>query len=268
MPYGWTFAILCVLQGALVACGRRISRYSPRSSWIGIAVPVVALIIGVALTQSPGFGSQALVHLATFGTPVAAAASCWLLGRNPWASLVAAPILYVVAWQADGYLAQVSAVALVGGACLSLAALIAMVTPPRAIAMGLVILAIVDSVLIIRGHVATSAATIHATETATVGGEPLPALQDLTLGDAVFGWLDALAPALAGMLFVGYTSTRLIAGGATAAAALVWGLVLAVTSPIPGTVPPLVAVAIWLVATRRPDAKDQAAGSAPSVAPG
>jgi uncharacterized protein (TIGR04206 family) len=48
----------------------------------------------------------------------------------------------------------------------------------------------------------------------------------------------------------GQTRRRLIAAVLTAVAALAFGFVLGVSDQVPGTVPPLVAVAVWFV-TRR-----------------
>jgi hypothetical protein len=82
----------------------------------------------------------------------------------------------------------------------------------------------------------------------SVAGQPakrLPSLQDATFGSALMGWLDMLAPALLGFAVDG--SSRRIAAAATTVAALLWGLLLTVTSPIPATVPVIAGIgAVWL----------------------
>ena len=102
-----------------------------------------------------------------------------------------------------------------------------------------------------RGQIAVSTATLHAVEPPVAAGRSLPALQDATFGGSLYGWLDILAPALAGMLFAGETAKRLVAAVATGAASLAWGLLLTSVDQIPGTVPPLAAVAVWFL-TRAP----------------
>jgi hypothetical protein len=74
----------------------------------------------------------------------------------------------------------------------------------------------------------------------------LPALQDVTFGSALMGWLDLLAPALLGMTLVGSPRRRASAVAITAAA-LAWGSLLWLTPEIPATVPVLagLVVAYW-----------------------
>ena len=255
-PYGPAFAVLCLFQGLLVAAPwlRPVRRRASRI--VGIALPIVVFGIGLVATQAADWSTEAVAALATYGTPVAAGAVGFMMGwRWPWAYAAAAPVAFTVAWRADGLVADVASVVLIGAACLALAVLIATFTPPWALAAGLVVLAIVDSILVFSNQVAPSTEALHAVVPAVVGGRPLPALQDATLGHALFGWLDILAPALAATLLAGPWRRRLIAAGATAIASLAWGLMLGVSSSIPGTVPPLVAVAFWGATTRSRHAK-------------
>lgn len=251
VPYGWTFAVLCMFQGLLVALGWRRRWQLGTSPFIGLLVPALALTIGVIATQSPGWGGRALALTATFGAPVAATACAAAVGYPPLTTIVLAPACFLVAWRLDGLIADAASVAIIGAACLSLAAVLAATTSQRAIAMGLIALAVVDSVLVFRGVVATSTANLHAITPPDAGGRPLPALQDASFGGSLFGWLDMFAAALAGMLFPADRVGRVVAGLSVTLAALSWGLLLAVTDMVPGTVPVLAAVAVWLI-TRSP----------------
>lgn len=251
LPYGWTFAVLCVFQGIIVAAGWRRRWQIGASRVIGVLVPVVAFVIGVLGTREAGWSVEAIAALATFGAPLAAMAAGAAVGWPPGSTIVLAPLAFVVAWRTDGLVGDAAAVMIIGAACLTIAAVIAAAATQRAVAAGLVVLAIVDSVLVFRGHVAASTATLHAVAPPVAGGHPLPALQDATFGNSLWGWLDILSPALAGMLFVAETARRNLAAVATAAASLAWALLLGVTDQIPGTVPALAAVAIWFV-TRTP----------------
>lgn len=252
-PYTWQFAVLCLVQGTLVAMGWRDERPLRRSRGIGVFVLAAALCIGLLLITASDVSREALATVATFGTPLAAAAlgivAAW---HRPIISIVVSPILFVIAWRSDGLLQDAASVALVALAAVALAALIAAITTPRALAVGLLLLAIVDIVLVFRGHVAQPSLDLHAVTPPSAGGTPLPALQDATLGPALMGWLDLLAPACAGMLFVHAGRERWIAAVLTAVGALAWGLLLATTSPIPGTVPALVAVAVWMLLDQPP----------------
>lgn len=250
LPYGPAFATLCVFQGLLVAPA--LTRRQPLGSsrLIGVSVPIVVFLIGLAATRGSDWSTEAVSHLATFGTPVAAAATGWAWGwRAPWTWPVAALVAWVTAWRADGLVADVASVTLIGAACLTLAAFIAAFTPQWTLAAGLVILATVDSILVFTDQVRPGSQALHAVVPPAAGGRPLPALQDATLDRALFGWLDILAPALGATLLAGWTRRRLVAAGLTAAAALALGLLLAVTRQVPGTIPPLVAVAMWAVSS-------------------
>jgi hypothetical protein len=251
MPYGWTFAVLCVGQGLLVALGWRRRWQFGMSRFVGLAVPVVALGVGVAATQRPGWAGNALALTATFGAPLAAMACAAAIGYAPLATVVLIPACFVVAWRLDGLVGDGASVIIIGAACLTLAAVLAATASQRAIAAGLVVLAVVDCFLVFRGIIAKSTANLHAITPPDAGGRPLPALQDATFGSALFGWLDLYAAALAGMLFPTDRAGRTLAGVSVGIAALTWGLLLAVTETVPGTVPVLAAVFVWLI-TRSP----------------
>jgi hypothetical protein len=247
VPYGWAFAALCVLQGALVAAA---AAFRPivlgRSRLVGLGVPLAVFLVGLAATRGASWSTEAVAHLATFGTLAAAGALGVVARMRPaWPPLVVAPLLWLVAWRADGLPADLAGVTLVAGACLTLGLVIAAATPPWALAAGLVVLAVVDAVLVFTDQVGPGARALHAVIPFELAGDPLPALQDATLDRARFGWLDILAPVLAGTL-VARRPERWLAAGLTALAALALGLLLAVADSVPGTVPPLAAVAVWL----------------------
>ncbi len=250
-PYGWTFAVLCLVQGALVAAPWRCAVRRGRSRLVGIGIPIAVFFIGLAATRGADWATEAVSHLATFGTPVAAACVGVLWGwRAPWVSIVAAPVAWVVAWRVDGLVGDAASVALIGTACLALAAVLARFTPPGALAAGLVVLAVVDSILVFTDQVRPGTQALHAVVPPALGGTPLPALQDATFGRSLFGWLDILAPALGATLLAGMPRRRAVAAVLTAIAALALGFLLAVTRQVPGTIPPLVAVLAWAMSSR------------------
>jgi hypothetical protein len=245
-PYGPAFAFLCLFQGLLVAPVWRRPWRAGSSKLVGVAVPIVVFFIGLAATRGSDWSVEAISHLATFGAPVAAAALGYVWGwHRPFLYAVATPVLWIVAWRADGLVADVAGLALIGAACLTLAAVIAAFTPPWAVAAGLVVLAAVDSVLVFTDQVRPGTQALHAVVPPSAGGTPLPSLQDARLDRALFGWLDVLAPALCATLLAGAGRRRVLAAVCVAAAALAVGLLLTVADQVPGTIAPLAAVAIW-----------------------
>jgi hypothetical protein len=246
------YAALCLAQGVLVAVpavGREPSR---RHAALGLAGPAAAMVIGVGTVRlAGGSGADFLAWLGTFATPVLAGVLGWAARwRRPLLTAVAAAILYLVAWQAGGHLAEAAGAALIGGACLAIAAIVGPITPARYLAIGLVILIAVDVYLVWgnrqveRTTTALQQATLPHVGVASHHTKPLPALQQIDLGDSSMGWLDFLAPALLGAAVGRRTRPRLRAAVAVAVAALAWGLVLELTSPIPATVPMLAGLAV------------------------
>ncbi len=132
--------------------------------------------------------------------------------------------------------AEAAGLLLIAGACLALAAAVALVAPAWSIELGLVAVAVVDVVLVWgTPQVEPASTALHHAALPVAAGHPLPPLQDATFGSATMGWLDLLAPALLGVV----ARARLRAAVVTGVAAGAWGLLLAVTSTLPATVPVL-----------------------------
>lgn len=256
-----SYATLCVVQGLLaLAAWRRFELV--RSSLLGLAIPVGMLAAGVGIVRTFSGGADALTTLAAVATPLLAALVGRLRGwRLVWLYPPAAIGLYVLAWRGqDTLLADAASVLLVAGACLSLAAAFSSLAPPRALAAGIVLLVVVDVILVWGNRqVEPTTRALHAAAPPAVafpGGQalPLPALQDISFGSALMGWLDFLAPALLATLVAGRSpAMRATTALAVSATALLWGLFLFldVTSPIPATVPVLVGLGVLSVVDRR-----------------
>lgn len=191
---------------------------------IWAVAPALALATGVGVLRLVAGGPHALALLGAVATPALAGA-----GR------VKAPValaLWLVAWLASGRLAQAAAVALVALAATTIAEVAARLAPRRALALGLVLLAILDIVLVWgTPQVEPASRALHAAPLPA----GVPALQDATFGGAMMGWLDFVAPALLGVVVL----HRLRAAVVTGVAAGAWALLLFVTGTIPATVPVL-----------------------------
>ncbi len=255
------YAALCAAQGLLVAApavGRETGR---RNAVLGLAGPAVALVIGVGLVRIlGGSGASLEAWLGTVATPVLAGVLGWTARwRWPLLVAVAAAVLYVIAWQASGHIAQAAGAILIGLACLAIASIVGPITPPRYLAIGLVLLVALDTYLVWGNRqVESTTVALQNVILPHVGvsqhhSRPLPSLQQVELGNSSMGWLDFLAPALLGAVVGRRTRPRLLAALAVAVTALAWGFLLEVTSPIPATVPVLAGLAItWPVWWRNP----------------
>ncbi len=262
---------LCLVQGALVAAPVE-PRVRGRASVVGLVVPVAMLAIGVALLNTVADAPHALAVLGWTATPVLAAGSGWLLAPlRLWMTAPVAALLYLAAWQVPGRGGEAAAVALIALACLSLAAIVAAIAPARAIQLGLVVLCAVDAILVWGtpqvGPASDALANTHAPVLASpvLPTRALPALQQVTFGSMQMGWIDLLAPALLCLTIA--RPRRLWPALATAVAAMLWGLLLNVTSPIPATTPVLAGLAVALLLERRRTHTRRAAALTPTPEP-
>jgi hypothetical protein len=218
---------------------------------VGLLVPAALLAAGVAILDLVPQGPHWLALLATFGTPVLAAAG-GLLSRSPrwWLWPLAAAGLWFAAWLAHGLVQDAAGLVLIAAACIAAASAAAAVAPAWSIRAGLVALIALDVVLV-WGTTSVSQAT-NALETVSLphaAGTPLPSLQQATFGSALMGWLDLLAPALLGVVVAG--RRKLAAAVITGVAAGLWGLLLFTTSEVAATVPVLAGLVLAAAHARR-----------------
>jgi hypothetical protein len=242
--------VLCAAQAATAAAPARQARARGRS-WPWVAVPALLLGAGVLIIDLVPRGPHALALLATFGTPVLAAAGGLFRGSPRWWLWPPAVTgLWLAAWLAHGLVRDAAGVALIAGACLAGASAAATVAPAWSVRVGLVGLAALDIVLV-WGTTGVQEATnaLQGVALPHAAGTPLPSLQQATFGSAVMGWLDLLAPALLGVVVTG--RRKLGAAAVTGVAAGLWGLLLLVTSEVAATVPVLAGLAFAAADARR-----------------
>jgi hypothetical protein len=221
-----SYAVLCGVQAAIVLVPR--ARRRGRAAWLGVAAPALALAAGIVVLRALSGGPHALALVAAVATPALAAA-----GRRRAPLAVG---LWLVAWLADGLLAQGAAVALIALAAVTIAELASSFAPAWSLAVGLVALAVVDVVLVWgTRQVGPASTALHGAPLPSAAGHPIPRLQDATFGSAMMGWLDLVAPALLGVV----ARFRLRAAVVTGLTAGAWGLLLLATSTVPATVPTL-----------------------------
>jgi hypothetical protein len=214
-------------------------------------VPAALLAAGVAIVDLVPQGPHALALLATFGTPVLAAAGGLFRGSARWWLWPpVAAALWLAAWLASGLVQDAAGLALIAGACLAAASAVAMAAPAWSVRAGLVGLAVLDVVLVwATTGVQEATNALQSVALPHAAGTRLPSLQQATFGSAVMGWLDLLAPALLGVVVAG--RRKLAAAAVTGVAAGLWGLLLFVTSEVAATVPVLAGLALASAHARR-----------------
>jgi hypothetical protein len=214
-------------------------------------VPAALLAAGVAIIDLVPQGPHALALLATFGTPLlAAAGGVFRSSQRWWLWPPAAVGLWLTAWLASGLVRDAAGLALVAGACLAAGSAVAAVAPAWSVRAGLVALAALDVVLVWgTPSVQQATNTLETVPLPHAAGMSLPSLQQATFGSALMGWLDLLAPALLGVVVAG--RRKLWAAAVTGLAAGLWGLLLLTTSEVAATVPVLAGLALTSAHARR-----------------
>jgi hypothetical protein len=242
--------VLCAAQAATAAVPARQAGTRGRGL-VWVAVPAALLGAGVLIINLVPQGPHALALLATFGTPVLAAAG-GIFKASPrwWLWPPAAVGLWLAAWLASGLVRDAAGVALIALACLAAASAVAMAAPAWSIRVGLVCLAVLDVILVWgTPSVQNATTTLETVPLPHAAGMSIPSLQQATFGSALMGWLDLLAPALLGVVVAG--RRQLGAAAVTGVAAGLWGLLLLVTTEVAATVPVLAGLAFAAADARR-----------------
>jgi chromate transport protein ChrA len=261
LPFWISIGALSTVQGALVAVPRarggsgdpaagasaRGRRRLPRvSRWWALlpAGSVLAFVFGV---RAAGGGTQVLTYLALVAVPPLAAVALAFL--TPGAAhggahgalrsalrAAAAAALFALAWADRGALAgELAAVALTALSCVTLGVAIAAITPPAALAAGIVAMAAADSALVISDLLQRPNNALNLAHPAA----GLPRLQSALFGSAVMGYGDLFVAGLLGGLLALHASRgrQLAAAVLAVCAALAFDLLFFAVNELPATVP-------------------------------
>jgi len=252
LPFWISIAILSLLQGAVVALPQTprrpaLARLRGRRWAVVPPLSVVAFVFIARAAESAS--AQGLTYLALCAVPpLAALALGWLSrGARPARALLVLP-LFALAWADRGGLAgEAAAVALSALSCVTLAVVLASVTPPRWLAAGIFAMAVADTALVVSDLLRRPNDALNAAHPAA----GLPRLQSAVLGSAVMGYGDLFVAALLGALLavLGGSSLQRRGAALTAFLALAFDLLFFFVDELPATVP--VALALLAVALRR-----------------
>jgi hypothetical protein len=280
LPFWISIALLSVGQGALVALPRGLA--APRLSSLRgrrwAVVPALSVVGFVLIARAAEHASaEGLTYLALCAVPpLAALALGWLSrGARPVRALLVLP-LFALAWADRGGLAgDAAAVTLSALSCVTLAVLLAAVTPPRWLAAGIVAMAVADTALVVSDLLQRPNNALNAAHPAA----GLPRLQSAAFGSAVMGYGDLFAAALLGALLAVVAGSALQRRGAalTALLALSFDLLFFFVRELPATVPVALALIVLILrrgrtpaaaAPARFEAQGACAASAPREAAG
>jgi hypothetical protein len=256
LPFWISIALLSLAQGALVALPGTLKDALParlRSRRWAIIPPlsVIGFVFGARAAEQAS--AQGLTYLALVAVPpLAALALGWLVWNarppRPLQALLVLPV-FALAWaDRSGLAGEGAALALSALSCAALGVLLAAVTPPRWLAVGIVAMAVADTALVVSDLLQRPNNALNAAH--PVAG--LPQLQEATFGSAVMGYGDLfIAAALGGLLAATLgRSLQLRAAALTALLAMCFDLLFFLVDELPATVPVALAL-ILTVLTRR-----------------
>jgi hypothetical protein len=257
LPFIPSDGVLLALQAATVAAPRvppgiqRLSRLAGRA-WA--LIPLASLVVVVFAIRYVSTTATGLTYLALVAVPpLAAAALGWAMrGARPAAILVV-PVLFGLAWAERTALSGELAAALLSAlSCVTLAVLLAAVTPAGWLKVGIVAMAAADTWLVVSDLLQAPNATLVAAHPS--GG--LPSLQSELFGTASMGYGDLFAAALLGTTLARHAARQRAAALLVFGLAAVFDLLFLVVAELPATVPVAVAMLVleaqarWQVSAR------------------
>jgi hypothetical protein len=275
LPFWISIAVLSLAQGALVAAPRALDAgwLAPLHGRRWAAIPPLSVIAFVFIARGAERASaQGLTYLALVAVPVLAALALgWLSSQahppRPARALLV-PALFALAWVDRGGLAGESAALILSAlSCVALGTLLAALTPPRWLAVGIVTMALADTSLVVSDLLQRPNDALNAAHPAA----GLPRLQSAVFGSAVMGYGDLFIAGVLGALLAITLGRKLQLRGAllTALLALGFDLLFFLVSELPATVPVALALLLMVLRRRRRAARPVSAPAArPSVAAG
>lgn len=252
-------AVMLAVQAGVVAAPRR----PPEIPWIrrlsgpAWALIPIASIIGVifAIRFVSGTASG-LTWLALVAVPLLAACALGFAGHGGrWWLAGVAGVLFAVAWASKTTLwGQGAATLLSALSCVTLGWLLAAVTPPWWLKLGILAMCVADVWLVASDLLQTPNDTLVAAAPLPHSGLHLPQLQSEQFGSVLMGYGDLFVAGLLGAVLARQGRRQWPVALLTLVLAGAFDLLFFVLNELPATVPVAVALIVgeaWLFARRR-----------------
>ncbi len=251
LPFIPSDAGLLVLQAGCVAAPKAVPRLPlfQRLRGRGWAlVPIGSIVVVIFAIRYVSDTATGLTYLALIAVPaLAAGALGWASRRStPWAALAAIP-LFVIAWIDRTSLAGQAAASILSAlSCVTLGVLLAAVTPPGWLKVGIILMAVADSWLTISDLLQSPNATLVAAHPAA----GLPQLQSEIFGSVTMGYGDLFVAAVLGAVLASNHRRQLQATLLTLVIASLFDLLFLTVNELPATVPVALALIVLELAPR------------------
>ena len=252
LPFVPSDAGLLALQAGVVLAPRAAPRIAPLDRLRGpgwAVIPIASIVLVVFAIRYVSDTATGLTYLALVAVPLLAAVALGWAARGsfPLAALGAIP-LFIVAWVTRTSLAGEAAAAMLSAlSCVTLGVLLAAVTPPGWLKLGIVLMACADTWLVVSDLLQAPNATLVAAHP----GAGLPQLQSEAFGTVSMGYGDLFVAALLGAALAPNPRLQRGAALATFVIAALFDLLFFVIDELPATVPVALAVIVVEVWTRR-----------------
>jgi hypothetical protein len=249
LPFIPSDAAVLALQAAVVLAPKPAPRLPVANRLRGpgwALAPIGSIVFVVFAIRFLSDTASGLTYIALVAVPPLAVAGLTWAGRGsrPLAGL-GAGVLFAIAWAGHKTLVGEGAAALlVALSCVTLGVLLAAVTPPRWLKLGIVAMACADTWLVVSDLLQAPNASLVAAH--PVGG--LPRLQSVLFGSVSFGYGDLFVAALLGAVLAAQPGRQRSAAVLTLAFAALFDLLFLILNELPATVPvalALIAVEGW-----------------------
>jgi len=182
-------------------------------------------------------------------------------GAKPALAVLAAPALAVAWTQQYTRAGDIATIVLIAGSCITLGRLLAGAAPLTLLKLGIVAMAIVDSILVFGNELQAPNATLIA----AVPAHGLPQLQSASFGHAGLGYGDFFAAGVLGGVLAAEGRAQLAAAIGVLVASLAWDQLFLFYDTLPATVP--IAFVLVMVELQALTAARRGRGT-PRTAPG
>ena len=247
-------AAMLIVQAATVAAPRR----PPRPAWMerlsspGWAIIPIASIVGcIFAIQYISNTANGLTWLALIAVPILAAIALGGAARGGrwWLAPLFLPMFALAWFDRHSLLGQGCETVLCALSCVTLGWLLAAVTPPGWLKLGIVAMAAADTWLVLSDLLQTPNNTLVFAQPAPHSGLHLPRLQSETFGSINMGYGDLFVAGVFGAVLARERRSQLGAALLTLVFAGLFDLLFLTLSELPATVP--VALAMIALEARR-----------------
>jgi hypothetical protein len=201
-------------------------------------VAPVSVVLSVVAIAAASASADALTWIALVLVPIGCALALgWAAhGARPWLALAVVPLLVAAFAAPDDPLGRVARLLLIVGSVVTVGRLLAGATPLLWLKVGVVAMAVIDSIFIFGDLWGEQNAAFNA----AVPAADLPRLQVAHIGDVSTDYGDYFVAGLVGAILAAERRPQALAAVATLVAAEAWNQLFLVVDSLPGTVPPAV----------------------------